>query len=333
MITLHDLVPLLYPEHYIEPLGAEGQRWMSRLGIVRAADHILAVSQSSAADAVELLECDENRITVIDAGTSTQMASMVVSREEAAKIVRSRFSDLRDGYLFYVGGGDWRKNVRGLIEAYGLLPARLRERHQLVITYRLSPRERRGLEELAAANGIPRSQLVLTGFVPDRELAALYRLCGLFVFPSLYEGAGLPILEAMACGAPVVGSSVSSVPEILGEHGATFDPSSAEEIAACLERTLDNPGELERLRGVSAQRVAHFTWERVARLSLEGYERALATPGRRDTVRGPRKRIAFFTPWPPDELDAAAYNRALAELLARAGRCRRLRAADRPLRV
>ncbi len=316
VITLHDLIPLLFSEHYVDPDPINFSRWLARLGIVRAADHILAVSQSSAADAVEHLEFDENRITVIDAGTSTRIAAMVGSREEAAKIVRAKFPQLTDGFLFYVGGGDWRKNVRGLIEAYGRLPDRLRERHQLVITFKLSPEGRDLLERFARSQGIRDGQLLLTGFVPDRELSALYRVCGLFVFPSLYEGAGLPILEAMACGAPVIGSNVSSVPEILGDASATFDPADPADVAGCIERTLQSDAELERLRRLSADRASHFTWDRVASRAIEGYERALSAPGRRDTVPRRRTRLAVFTPWPPDESSAALYSRQLVERLA-----------------
>jgi glycosyltransferase involved in cell wall biosynthesis len=282
--------------------------------MVRSADHILAVSECSAADAIEHLGFDESRITVIDAGTSVQMASMVGSREEAAKILRGKFPGLRDGYLFYVGGGDWRKNVTGLIEAYAQLPEAIRARHQLVVTYKLHHEARASLEGFAKELGIHGDQLLLTGFVADRELAALYRRCGLFVFPSLYEGAGLPILEAMACGAPVVGSNVSSVPEILGDLRATFDPADPADIAACIARTLDDD-ELERLRKVSAERTAHFTWDRVARKAIEGYERALAEPSHRDTPCR-RRRVAVFTPWPPEPSSAATYSRQLVERLA-----------------
>ena len=316
VVTLHDLIPLIFSEHYIDPDSIHMSRWLARLGMVRTADHILAVSESSAADAVEHLEFDENRITVIDAGTSVQLASMVSSRDEAAKILEGRFPGLRDGYLFYVGGGDWRKNVPGLIEAYSRLPEGIRDRHQLVITYKLDPEARESLEDFAKGLGIHGDQLLITGFVPDRELSALYRRCGLFVFPSLYEGAGLPILEAMACGAPVVGSNVSSVPEILGDVGATFDPSDPADIAACIARTLDDEAELERLRHVSAERTAHFTWDRVARKMLEGYERTLAIPGHRDTPSRRRRRVAVFTPWPPEESGAATYSRELVERLA-----------------
>src|SRR5262249_11619621 len=159
-------------------------RWLARLGLVRTADHILAVSECSASDAVEHLQVEENRITVIDAGTSVQIASMVGSREEASKILEGGFPGLRHGFLFSVGGGDWRKNVAGLIEAYARLPERFREGHQLVITFKLEAEARQRLEAFAANLGIHAGQLQLTGFVPDRELAALYRRCGLFVFPS-----------------------------------------------------------------------------------------------------------------------------------------------------
>ena len=316
VITLHDLIPLIFSEHYIDPDPLNFSRWLARLGIVRMADHILAVSECSAADAVEHLGFDQNRITVIDAGTSVQMASMVTSREEAAKILERQFPGIRDDFLFYVGGGDWRKNVTGLIEAYAQLPERLRERHQLVITYKLTPDVRGNLEGLARDLGIHGDQLLLTGFVPDRELAALYRRCGLFVFPSLYEGAGLPILEAMACGAPVLGSNVSSIPEILGDLRATFDPADPVEIASRIASALDDETELERLRRVSAERTAHFTWDRVARKAMEGYERALAAPSHRETSSPRRGRVAVFTPWPPEPSDAATYSRQLIERLA-----------------
>jgi glycosyltransferase involved in cell wall biosynthesis len=316
VITLHDLVPLLFAEHYVDPDPINFSRWLARMGIVRAADHILAVSESSAADAVEHLEVDEGRITVIDAGTSVQMASMVSSRDEAAKILDGQFPGLRDGFLFYVGGGDWRKNVTGLIEAYGRLPDAIRDRHQLVITYKLDSERRSQLEAFAREQGVGPDQLLLTGFVPDRELSALYRRCGLFVFPSLYEGAGLPILEAMACGAPVIGGNVSSVPEILGDSRATFDPADPADIAACIERTVDSEAELARLREVSAARAAHFTWDRVARKSLDGYERALGAPGLRAAPPRARKRLAVFTPWPPGGSAAATYSRRLVERLA-----------------
>jgi glycosyltransferase involved in cell wall biosynthesis len=315
MITLHDLIPLLFEEHYIDANPFHSMPWMARLGLVRAADYALAVSESTAADAVEHLGFDEGRITVIDAGVSTQMASLVGSREEAGKILEGRFPGLRDGFLYYVGGDEWRKNMEGMIDAYSLLPERLRERHQLVITCKLLAARRLDLMTYARRKGIREDQLLLTGFVSDRELSALYRSCDLFVFPSHYEGAGLPILEAMSCGAPVIGSNLSSVPEILGDLRATFDPSDPADIAASIERTLGSDDELNRLRRVATERATHFTWDRVASKAIEGYDRALGLPARRNPPRRKRKRLAIFTPWPPDESAVAVYSRRLTESL------------------
>src|SRR5262249_20573285 len=120
--------------------------------------------------------------------------------------------------------------------------------------------------------------LVLTGFVSDRDLAALYRSCELFVFPSLYEGAGLPILEAMTCGAPVAASGISAMPELLGDVRATFDPSDPADIARCISEVLDDPAMLDALRERSRKRAALYTWERVAQRTIEGYERAMRMP-------------------------------------------------------
>src|SRR5215207_11327865 len=122
--------------------------------------------------------------------------------------------------------------------------------------------------------------LVLTGFVTDRQLAALYRACELFVFPSLYEGAGLPVLEAMSCGAPVAASNTTSIPELLGDPEGSFDPSDPSEIARCVGDVLETPGTLESLRDRSRRRVALYTWDRVARETVPAYERAMELPGR-----------------------------------------------------
>ncbi|HSD22922.1 MAG TPA: glycosyltransferase, partial [Solirubrobacterales bacterium] len=105
-----------------------------------------------------------------------------------------------------------------------------------------------------------------------------YRACELFIFPSLYEGAGLPILEAMSCGAPVVASGTSAIPELLGDPAATFDPADPADIARCISEVLASPATLEALRRSSRAQVALHTWERVAKRTVEGYERALELP-------------------------------------------------------
>jgi glycosyltransferase involved in cell wall biosynthesis len=277
VVTLYDLIPLVMRDRYLTDAnwGVWGTVWMARLGLIRAADQVLTISRQTADDAAEHLGIPEERLTVIDSGVSWQLSALAGSRAEAVSQLRRRFRRLRPGFLLYVGGDDPRKNLEGTIEAYGLLPQSVRSAHQLVIVCNLPLARRTQLMAHGRRLGIRLRDLLLTGFVPEEELAALYRGCELFIFPSLYEGAGLPVLEAMSCGAPVAASRTSSIPEILGDLEATFDPADPGDIATCVAGVLKSETRLEALRRRSADRVRLFTWERVAERTVEGYRRAL----------------------------------------------------------
>ena len=275
VVTLYDLIPLIMRERYNADWGYMATAWIARLGLLGSAHQILTISQQTADDAMERLNIPEERLTVIDSGVSDRFSSLVTSREQADSILRSSLPKVRPGFLLYVGGVDYRKNLEGTIRAYAELPAPMRDTHQLVIACNLAQHLRFNLRIFARRLGIEPRNLVLTGFVADRELAALYRACELFVFPSLYEGAGLPILEAMTCGAPVAASGVSAMPELLGDTQATFDPTDPADIARCIREVLETPGELDSLRERSRRRAELYTWERVAKRTIEGYERAL----------------------------------------------------------
>ncbi len=285
VVTLYDLIPLIMRERYNADWGHMATAWIARLGLLGSAHQVLTISQQTADDAMERLNIPEERITVIDSGVSDRFSSLVTSREEADTILRSALPKVRPGFLLYVGGVDYRKNLEGAIRAYAGLPRPIRDAHQLVIACNLAQHLRFSLRIFAQGLGIEANNLLLTGFVPDRDLAALYRSCELFVFPSLYEGAGLPILEAMTCGAPVAASGTSAMPELLGDTAATFDPADPDDIARCIREVLETPGTLDALRDRSRRRVALYTWERVARRTLEGYERALEITVKRPVTR------------------------------------------------
>jgi glycosyltransferase involved in cell wall biosynthesis len=316
VVTLYDLIPFVFSDRYLDRIPSFKATYMARVGLIRSAHQVLTISEFTARDAIERLGIPEERLTVVDSGVSSKLSSFVRSPAEAKSILAARFPRLRDGFLLYVGGDDWRKNMEGTIQAYALLPESLRRDHQLAIVCRLSAERVAELMGHARELGIADGDLLLTGYVEDRELAALYRGCELFVFPSLYEGAGLPILEAMSCGAPVAASRTTSIPEILGDLEATFDPADPEDIATCLGRVLDDPVEVERLRERSANRVEVFTWERVAERTLEGYERALSVPSGRWSRKRARKRLAVVTPWPPQASGVADHSRLLVEQLS-----------------
>jgi glycosyltransferase involved in cell wall biosynthesis len=275
VVTLYDLIPLIMRDQYNADWGYWATAWIARLGLMRSAHQVLTISQQTANDAMEHLRVPEERITVIDSGVSDHFAKLVSSPAEADSILREALPKVRSGFLLYVGGTDYRKNLEGAIRAYAELPAPLRDAHQLVIACNLAYLRRFNLRAFARKLGIEPRNFLLTGFVSDRELAALYRGCELFIFPSLYEGAGLPILEAMTCGAPVAVSGVSAMPELLGDMRATFDPKDPADIARCIREIVEDPALLDALRERSQQRAAFYTWERVAKRTIEGYERAL----------------------------------------------------------
>jgi glycosyltransferase involved in cell wall biosynthesis len=319
VVTLYDLIPMLMREQYIADWGHNGVAWMARLGLIRAAHQVLTISQHTANDAMEHLGIPEERITVVDSGVSGVHSSLVAGKAEADAVLQRTLPRIRPGFLLYVGGDDHRKNMDGTIRAYAQLPQSVRDAHQLVIAFRVGPLRRLELRAFAQPLGIRPRDLVLTGFVTDEQLAALYRSCELFVFPSLYEGAGLPILEAMSCGAPVAASRTTSIPELLGDLEATFDPADPADIARCLREVLESPAVLDDLRERSRRRVQLYTWERVAKRTIEGYERAEQTPHEhrpRRAAPAARRRLAVVTPWPPQESGAARYSRRLVEELA-----------------
>ncbi len=311
VVTLYDLIPLVFPDQYLYDAGMRAF-YNARLDLIRHADGILAISQYTASDAIELLHVSPERVHVIHAGASEHFARMYSSPTAAWVHLSRHLKAVRPGFLLYVGSADFRKNPGKLIAGFARLPAALRAQHQLVIAGFLNPGQAETLRDEATLAGIGSDEIVLTGHVSESDLGALYHACTLFVFPSFYEGFGLPIVEAMACGAPVAASATTSLPEVLGDLEGTFEPHDADSIAACLGGILTSPDVLDRLRARSQRRVAEYTWKRVAEHSIEAYEKAVTRTASR---RSRRPRIALVTPWPPEHSSVADYNQKLAEAL------------------
>lgn len=271
VLTVHDLIPWALPQLYLAtPLHRT--RYRARLELVRAADHILAVSEVTAADVEKLAGVDAARISVIDAGVRVDE---VEPADPDGRVPAP-------GFPLYVGGADARKNLERLVTAWGLVEPEVRgPAGPLVIVGHMPPDRVEALESAARSAGLGSSELLLTGYVSDAELACFYRQCGLFVFPSYYEGSGLPLLEAMAHGAPVAAACVSTAPEILGDTVGCFEPFDVPGIATALTEGLTNDALRERLIERSRTRVGRFTWEHVASRTQAGYERALSRPSRR----------------------------------------------------
>ncbi|HJP97615.1 MAG TPA: glycosyltransferase family 1 protein [Rhodanobacteraceae bacterium] len=270
-VTHHDLIPLVYPHDYIT--SPQARTWyFRRLESLKRAPLVLTNSEFTRSEAIEMLGLSPGSVVCIGCAASGHFAPLeldVATRDA----VFAQYGITRP-FVMYTGGADPRKNVEGLIRAFSTLPAPVRQAHQLVFVGKEPAEFSDALLGAARKAGIEPVELVFTGFVPDDRLVVLYNLCSLFVFPSLREGFGLPALEAMACGAPVIASNTSSLPEVLGWPDATFDPHSDDAIARTLYAGLTDAAFRSELIQRGTNRSKLFTWERSARRALDAMRAA-----------------------------------------------------------
>ena len=273
VVTLHDLIPAIFPKENMPDASVRRAYW-TRLELARHATQVLNVSQATAQDAVRLLGLRPERMTVTGGGVSDVFASPG-SAEAARSALREQRPAIVGEYILFTGGMDYRKNVSGLLKAYAELPRDVRDRFELVIVGRLGLDEATGsVPEQAAALGI-RDRVVLTGYVPDDELVLLYQAASLFVFPSLYEGFGLPVIEALACGAPAIVGRNSSLVELVDLDEALFDAGDPASIQSTLVAALTDLDLRERLRRPEIRE--RVTWRRIAEQTAHAYKQVANT--------------------------------------------------------
>jgi glycosyltransferase involved in cell wall biosynthesis len=316
--TLYDLIPLRFPEHYLADPAYKAW-YFQKIATLRDCEHILAISESTKRDAIELAGIAGDRITTIDAGVDPCFRQRPMTVQDASAF-RARYG-LRRRMVLYTGGDDHRKNLLGAVAGFAALPAPLRHDAQLVIACALSAPTRQTLLGSARSLGLGADAVVLTGYVPEDDLVSLYNLCDAFIFPSLYEGFGLPVLEAMRCGAPVVGADTSSIAQLIGRSDALFDAHKPAALAERLAAVLEHEGLRDELRAYGLRRSETFSWERSAGIAVQALREAHAR-ARRGMAAGkaaasPKKRLALFTPLPPCHSGIADYNAAFLPYLAR----------------
>jgi glycosyltransferase involved in cell wall biosynthesis len=266
--TLHDVIPLLYPEKY---LSTHIKSWyLEKIDFAKESDLILTVSEYSKKEICRLLQIDETKVVVALNAFNKTLFNNVASAQLDSSNSLEKFK--LGKFVLYAGGADDHKNIVRLIVAFGLLPKPLKDDFQLVLAGKDVQCQEQHLKALALESEIDSDKVIFTGFITDDELACLYKHCALFVYPSYSEGFGLPVLEAMASGAPVLAADAASIPEILNFEEALFDPFNEAEISSKIEKVLTNERYRIKLVEKSTKRAHEFSWETSAQKILETFE-------------------------------------------------------------
>lgn len=312
VMVWYDLIPLVFPDRYLPP-GREREPYLARLEIVKQADLLLAISEHSRRDLIEYLGIHPDRVAAIGGGVSPWFERPAAD-VDPFRAVTTALPAIDRPFVLTVAGWEWRKNTEALIRGFASMPTDVRDELQLVVACAVGASGEAEWRAEAAAAGLRADQLVVTGFVDDHTLRALYQACRLFVFPSKYEGYGLPVAEAARCGAAVVTSSTSSLPEILELPSSTFPPDDVDAMGDVMARGLADETFRGELLAAGARAAETHTWDRVAQRAIAAYDRLDARmPPRRRTPR--RRRVAFVGPFIPAESGVAIYNSRVVDAL------------------
>ncbi len=274
VVTIHDCIHLLFPQYLPNRMALSYAKFMLRHAVHSSAA-ILTVSEASRRDILRFYpEADPERVRVVPNAIDEEI--LEEPDEEEMERVRERYQ-IRGRYVLYAGNIKPHKNLDRLIAAFGQLKQRPGHEDVKLLIIGDDVHLYTSLRRSVEAAGV-RQDVRFFGFVPDKTLSGLYRMASVFAFPSLYEGFGLPPLEAMACGTAVVTSEISSLPEVVGDAAILVDPYSVSEIADALARVLDDETLRNDLIRRGRERVRQFSWERSVKAIHECYMRVLGAP-------------------------------------------------------
>lgn len=311
VVTSHDLIPMLYTQEYFHEDESGQEFYFQQLEQLKRADRWIAISNSSKQELVEHLDLPETKIHTTYLGVEPQFKPS----EETESLNRLPESFKIDRpYFLYTGGGDPRKNLGTLVNAFAALDCKVRDGYQLVLAGELNDSVRHQLQEQIQATGLDEQQVRLLGYISEKNLIRLYQQAFCLVFPSRHEGFGLPAVEAMACGIPVIVSNQTSLPEIVDHSEALFDPSDSSSLTQKLLQMIQDETLRRNLADYSLQRSRDFCWERCAEETMQILElayqectRSLKASKKSSNSKHEMASLAMVSPMPPEQTGIADY--------------------------
>ena len=323
-VIFYDLIPLLNPALYLDPNPLFANFYRDKIAQLEKAQMWLAISESAAQEGIAALGLPSSKVVNISAACDALFYPRTISPQESSSTLQAL--GITESFILYTGGSDARKNLPRLIRAYAQLPEHLKNQYQLVFAGGMSAGNFNALQRTMKEANVPLDRVCFTGYISDEQLANLYNLCALFVMPSLHEGFGLPPLEAMICGAVVIAANTTSLPEVIGEPNALFDPYDEAQICQKMELALTDESLRTHLRTHGLAQAQKFSWDKSATRTVRALEKLVANgqvpsiasidsmPLKPDAPM--RKRLAFVAPLPPARTGIADYSALLLPYLA-----------------
>lgn len=268
IVTVHDIIYEIHPEWFSFHQGMSF-RLLARWG-VRSAKKIIADSEFTKKDIIERYKVDEKKIEVVYLAPDESFKK--IADQNLIERARLKYG-IRNDYLIHVGAIHARRNIKRLLEAF----QKIKEKKfdlQLVLIGGLNVKAADFYSLIHTLD--LQSEVLHLAYVPEEDLACLYNGAKALIYASLYEGFGLPLVEAMACGIPVIASNVSSIPEIMGDAGILFDPYNVDEISSAMELVLRDTALRSKLSGKSLKRASEFSWLNAARQTVKVYNEAMS---------------------------------------------------------
>ncbi len=287
--VFYDAIPLLQADKYLEEGSVYKTFYLNQIQQFKACDLLLGISQSACNEAIGALGIPIDKVANISAAVDERFQQITIDPKRKREILETY--KIKKDFLLITGATDERKNHLRLIKAFSLLSPSIRGEYQLVIAGGLPYRTQWDFMKYAKKLNIEKDALIFTGWVEDDTLIALYNLCELFVYPSWHEGFGLPVLEAMKCGSAVIGSDTTSIPEIIGDENALFDPFDAKKISHKIAEYLSDKNRRTELAKSGLERSKAFSWDICGQKVWQAIEKWQSLQPRRDHIAIERESI------------------------------------------